>query len=178
VSKKRGNGEGTIHRRKNGGWCARYIVHTPEGPKRKTLYGKTRGEVAKKLAKALSSREDGLVFDAGKQTVGDYLERWLRDSVEGAVRQGTFERHEQVVRLHIRPALGHLKLRALSPAHVQGFYRDRLDSGLSPATVQKIHAVLHKALDQAVRWSLVPRNATEAVKAPRPALGAHKTVGW
>src|SRR5919107_1856572 len=46
---------------------------------------------------------------------------------------------------------------------------DRLDSGLSPATVQKIHAVLHKALDQAASWSLVPRNPTESVKAPRPA---------
>jgi integrase len=144
------------------------VVHTSEGPKRRTLYGKTRQEVANKLAKALSSREDGLVFDAGKQTVGEYLERWLGDSLRDTVRHGTFERCEQIVRLHIRPALGNLKLKTLSPAHIQGLYRDRLDSGLSPATVQKIHAVLHKALDQAVRWSLVPRNATEAVKSPRP----------
>jgi integrase len=169
MSRKRGNGEGTIHRRKNGGWCAQYVVHTAEGPKRRTLYGKTRQEVAHKLASALSSREDGLVFDAGKLTVGEYLERWLGDSLRDTVRHGTFERCEQIVRLHIRPALGNLKLKTLSPAHIQGLYRDRLDSGLSPATVQKIHAVLHKALDQAVRWSLVPRNATEAVKSPRPA---------
>jgi integrase len=169
VSKKRGNGEGSIHRRKNGGWCAQFVVHTAEGPKRRTLYGKTRQEVAHKLANALSSREDGLVFDAGKLTVGQYLESCLEDSLRDTVRQSTFERCEQIVRLHIRPALGNLKLKTLSPAHIQGFYRDRLDSGLSPATVQKIHAVLHKAFDQAVRWSLVPRNATEAVKAPRPA---------
>src|SRR5919107_6145379 len=63
----------------------------------------------------------------------------------------------------------HQAFKSLSAAHVQGFYRDRLDSGLSPATVQKIHAVLHKALDQAASWSLVPRNPTESVKAPRPA---------
>jgi integrase len=73
------------------------------------------------------------------------------------------------VRLHISPALGRIALKSLSAAHVQGFYRDRLDSGLSPTTVQKIHAVLHKALDQAASWSLVPRNPTESVKAPRPA---------
>jgi integrase len=67
VSKKRGNGEGSIHRRKNGGWCAQYVVHTSEGAKRRTIYGKTRQEVANKLAKALSSREDGLVSMQGNR---------------------------------------------------------------------------------------------------------------
>jgi integrase len=43
---RRGNGEGTITRRKDGRWEARYTVHSAEGPKRKVLYGKTRGEVA------------------------------------------------------------------------------------------------------------------------------------
>jgi integrase len=51
---------------------------------------------------------------------------------------------------------------------VQTLYRDRLDSGLSPATVNKIHTVLHKALSQAVRWSLIPHNVTDAAKAPTP----------
>lgn len=40
---RRGNGEGTITRRKDGRWEARYTVHGAEGPKRKVLYGKTRG---------------------------------------------------------------------------------------------------------------------------------------
>src|SRR5215208_3645008 len=90
VSRKRVNGEGSIHRRKNGGWCAQFVVHTAEGPKRRTLYGKTRQEVAHKLANALSSREDGIVFDAGKLTVGEYLESWLGDSLRDTVRQSTF----------------------------------------------------------------------------------------
>ena len=51
----------------------------------------------------------------------------------------------------------------------QGLYRHKLDSGLSPATVQKIHVVLHKALVQALKWNLIPRNTADAVKAPRPA---------
>jgi integrase len=125
--------------------------------------------VATKLARALSDREGGLIFDAGNQSVGEYMDRWLKDSLRDTVRQSTLVRYEQLVRLHISPALGRIALKSLSAAHVQGFYRDRLDSGLSPATVQKIHAVLHKALDQAASWSLVPRNPTESVKAPRPA---------
>jgi integrase len=65
---KRGNGEGTITRRKNGGWMAQYYVYATRGRKRRTLYGKTRKEVAKKLTEALSNREQGLIFDAGKMT--------------------------------------------------------------------------------------------------------------
>ena len=79
------------------------------------------------------------------------------------------ERHEQIVRLHLKPALGRLKLSKLTPAHVQGLYRDKLDSGLSSATVHKIHTVLHKALAQALKWNMIARNAADAVKAPRPA---------
>ena len=170
MARKRGNNEGSITRRKDDGrWMARYTLHTAEGPKRKTLYGKTRAEVSTKLTKAMANRDGGLFFDAGSFTVGEYLDGWLLNSVRDTVRPRTYERHEEIVRCHIKPALGRLKLKALTPAHVQGFYRDRLDSGLSAATVQKIHAVLHKALSQAVRWSLVPRNATEAVRAPRPA---------
>jgi integrase len=168
MAKKRGNGEGSISRRKSGGWTAQYTVHTPEGRKRRTLYGKTRQDVAAKLTRALSDRENGLDFDAGSLTVGEHLERWLMGSVKGAVRQGTFQRYEQLVRLHIAPALGRLKLKALTPVRVQGLYQNRLDSGLSPATVQKIHVVLHRALEQAVVWSLVQRNAADAVEAPRP----------
>ena len=167
MSKKRGNGEGSIHRRKDGGWCAQYTVYTGEGRKRKTLYGKTRQEVATKLAKALSDREGGLVFDTSNLTLGDYLNHWVHGSVRDSVKQRTFENYEGVVRKHLIPALGRIKLKALSPAHVQEFYRFKIDSGLSAGSVRNIHATLHKALKQAVRWGLIPRNVTEATTAPR-----------
>ena len=156
MSRKRGNGEGTIHRRKGGGWCAQYTVYTVKGRKRKTVYGKTRAEVAAKLAKALSDREGGLVFDTGNETLSEYLDRWLNDSVRNSVKQRTFENYTYVVRSHLIPALGHMKVKTLTPAHVQGLYRSKLDSGLSPRTVQLIHTTLHKALKQAVKWSLIP----------------------
>src|SRR5918995_6996009 len=61
---------------------AQYAVYTAEGRKRKTLYGKTHQEVATKLARALSDREGGLIiFDAGNQSVGEYMDRWLNDSL-------------------------------------------------------------------------------------------------
>jgi integrase len=168
MARRRGNGEGSITRRKDGRWEARYTAQTASGPKRRVIYGRTRKEVADKLARVLADCASGLVFDDEGMTVAEYLDRWLEDSDRDSVRTSTHERHKEIVRLHIRPALGRLKLSKLTPAHVQGLYRDRLDSGLSPATVQKIHTVLHKALAQALRWHMVPRNVTDAVKAPRP----------
>jgi integrase len=166
---RRGNGEGSISRRKDGRWEAKYTAHTAEGPKRRALYGKTRKEAADKLTQVLADRASGYTFDTENMTVGEYLDRWLKDTDQGSVRTSTYERHEQIVRLHLRPALGRVKLSKLTPSHLQGLYRDKLDSGLSPATVQKIHAVLHKALAQALKWNMIPRNAADVVKAPRPA---------
>src|SRR5215210_6973172 len=154
-------------KRKDGRWMARYTVHTVQGPKRRTVYGKTRKEAADKLAKALSDRTEGIVYDEENLTMGEYLDGWLKDSVRGSVRQSTYDRDASIVANHLRPALGGIKLKKLSAAHVQGFYRDRLDAGLSPSTVHKMHAILHKALSQALKWNVVPCNVTEAVRPPR-----------
>jgi integrase len=165
---KRGNGEGSITRRKDGLYMARYTVQTATGSKRKALYGKTRSEVAAKLSKALADRESGLTFDADNMTIRKYLARWLSDSVKGTVRISTFERHEQIVRAHLVTAFGRMKLKSLTPAHVRSLHREKLEDGLAPATVRKIHSTLHKALSQAVADGLISRNAAD-VKAPRPA---------
>jgi integrase len=168
VAKKRGNGEGSISKRKDGRYWGRYTVHTANGPKQKAVYGKTRAEAAEKLTKAMSDRDGGLVFDVGNLKLGNYLDRWL-SNICGTVRQRTWERYEQIVRVHLKPTLGRINLRSLTPTHVRSLYREKLDSGSSPRTVQYIHTTLSKALKDAVTDGLIPRNVTQGVKAPRPA---------
>jgi integrase len=168
MTRKRGNGEGSRPRKRpDGRWEARYTIHTSKGPKRKTLYGRTRQEVADKLARALSDRTQGLTFEAGSLKLGEYLDGWLSD-VRETVRQRSWERYEQIVRVHIKPALGRVKIKALSPTHVRGLYREKLDAGLSRRTVQYIHTTLHKALKDAVSDGLIPRNVAEGIRPPRP----------
>jgi integrase len=171
MTRKRGNNEGSIYEHwregKKVGYRGAYTVHTAEGPKRRYVSGRTREEVRLKLAKAMADRDGGLVFDAGNLTVGDYLDRWLSDSVRATVRASTYERHEGIVRTHLKPTLGRIKVKNLTPTHVRGLHREKLDAGLAPSTVRKIHSTLHKALSQAESDGLIPRNAA-AVKAPRP----------
>jgi integrase len=168
---KNGNGEGSIYEHKrNGkkvGYRGAYWVYTAKGPKRQYVTGKTRDEVRTKLTKAMVDRDGGLVFDAGDQTEGEYLERWLETSVRGSVRESTCESYRRQVKRYMVPALGNVKLKKLSAMHVQGMYRSMLDRNLSPRTVQYTHANLHRALKQAVRWGLVPRNVCEDVDRPR-----------
>ena len=171
MPRKRGNGEGSIYpvRGKDGkvkGYRAAYVVHTTDGPKRRYLSGKRREDVRDKLAKALSNRAEGLVFDVGTLTVGEYLDRWLKD-VRDTVRESTYQRYGYAIEPHMKPALGRIKLKDLKPAQARWFYRERLDSGLAPATVHKLHVVLHKALRAAVADGLIPRNAAAGLKLPR-----------
>jgi integrase len=167
MTKKRGNNEGSIYRRKNGTWAAQYTVWTAEGRKRRSVSGKTRAEVSRKLTEALSDRDGGLLYDAGKLTIGEYLNRWLSDSVKGTVKETTYANYAYVTHKHISPALGHVKLKTLTPAHVRGFYGEKARTNLSAATVKKMHVVLRKALSQAVSDGLIPRNAADSVKPPR-----------
>jgi integrase len=168
MAKRRGNNEGSIYRRNDGYWVGQYGVQTAEGTKTRYIYGKRREDVRDKLAKAIADRDGGLVYDAGNITVGEYLDRWLNDSVRDTVRQRTWERYEQFVRVHLTPALGKIKLAKLIPAHVRGLYRDKLNSGLAPRTVLHIHRAFSKALKQAAADGLIPRNPAAPVKPPQP----------
>lgn len=166
----RANGEGTIKRkkRKDGRWEGQYTVTMPDGNlKRKSVYAYAKKEVAAKLRKAISDSEGGLVFDAENMIVAEYLERWLEGSVKGSVWHTTYRDYKGHVKNHIAPEIGRLKLSKLTPTHVQALYRKKLDSGLAPRTVQYVHATLHKALDQAVKWRLVPYNVSDAATKPR-----------
>jgi integrase len=169
---KRGNGEGTISKRGDGTYFARYYVDTPNGPKRKTIYGRkgeTRKDLAKRLAKAIADRDSGIVFDDQGLIVGAYLDRWLTDAVKGTVRESTYSRDKYLVDKHVKPTtVGRVKLKNLNAMHLQGLYREKLDAGLSGSTVQKIHHALHKALSRAVDWNLIPRNPADSVQAPTP----------
>ena len=144
------------------------MVTLPDGRlKRKSIYARTKDEVALKLRKAIAASEGGLVFDAESLTVAEYLRHWLEGSVKGSVWHTTYRDYAGHVKNHIAPELGRLKLAKLTATHVQALYRKKLDSGLAPRTVQYIHATLHKALDQAVKWRLIPYNVSDAATKPR-----------
>ncbi len=163
MTKRRGNGEGSVYRRGDGRVVGEY---EDANGKRRYISGKTKTAVQRRLRELLADRDKGIAYDSENLTVGDYLDRWL-DAAKGSVRPRTWQRSEEVVRLHLKPTIGHHRLDKLNAMQVQAVYGQKLEEGLSPRTVEIVHATLHKALRQAVRWLLVPRNVAEAATPPR-----------
>src|SRR5215203_4617273 len=113
MTRRRGRGEGSIYRRKDGSWVAQYTA----GVKRRYIYGKTRKDVAARLSKAIVERDSGFVYDSENLKVADYLDRWL-DSIRDTLRERTWRRHEEITRLHIKPILGSIGLEKLNALEV------------------------------------------------------------
>lgn len=162
---KRGNGEGSIYQREDGRWEARVSL---DG-KRRSVYGKTRREVQQKLAELKRQEEQGLLVGSDRQTLGAFLSDWLESTARPTIRPATYANYRVYVRNHIVPGLGHYQLGKLTPQHVQGWLNDLSAAGLAPKTVRDARAVLRRALNQAVKWSLVARNVAALVEPPKSA---------
>src|SRR5437870_11112046 len=115
MSKRRGNGEGSIFKRKDGLWAA---TITLEGGHRKTFYGRTRPDVARKLGAALKANQDGLPIIGERLTFGAFATDWL-GAVRPTIRPQTYRRYEQYIRLDAAPVIGAISLARLSPDHLQ-----------------------------------------------------------
>lgn len=163
MTKRRGNGEGTIDQRRDGTWRARLTL--PNG-KRQCLYAKTRHQVAEKLNTALEARKKGLAVVNDRTTLGEYLAQWLVGA-KPSLRLRTWARYESCVRVHVSPAIGRVALSRLQPHHLQELYSDLLTKGLAPRSVRNVHVVIRRALGQAERWGFIPRNAAALVDKPR-----------
>jgi integrase len=119
------------------------------------------------LLKARAEQAAGLPVAIERQTVKQFLEHWLEDSVKPSVRPLTHEQYRQHTKLYLVPLLGHHWLDNLAPQHVRAFLRQKLQDDLSPRTVQLSLVILRKALGQAVKDGLLGRNVAKLVDSPR-----------
>jgi integrase len=165
---RRGHNEGSIYQRADGRWAATVnISYEGSRRRRKSFYGSTRAEVARKLQAAQRALADGLPLPGERQTVGQVLQAWLRDSAAWKVRPRTLQRYDEIVRLHLVPRLGHVLLPKLTPYDVDKMMNDELTAGVSPQSVAHHRAVLRTALNVAMRRGFVGRNVASLAEPPR-----------
>jgi integrase len=165
AGRRRGNGEGSISRRRDGRWVARYHVETPEGKKRKALYANSRPEAASKLVAAIAQRDGRpLTAEPSKLPLSEYFHEWL-DTKKPELAPDTYRRYQSIVETHL-PLLGSIKLPELRRAHIETL-KSRLQGTLEPSTTTHVMAVLSSALNQAVAWELIESNPTTHVARPK-----------
>jgi Phage integrase, N-terminal SAM-like domain len=146
------------------------LVETEER-RRKTQAGlATRKECEAALNKVMAAVEEHSYVVPSRITVREYLlKEWL-PAIKGTIRPTTCASCTMRVEGHIVPALGSLQLsRSMSAQAINAFYAKLLQSGrlqgtgsLSPATVRRVHATLHRALKDAVRWQRLSVNPVDA----------------
>jgi len=171
--------KGHIKQRSKGSWSIWVdLGRNPETGQRKQQTLTVRGskkDAERELRAVLTRIESGAHVKPAKMTVGEYLERWLRDYVATNTAPTTADGYSDIVKAHLIPVLGLLPLTALQPSHIQAYYGRMLESGrldgkggLSAQTVKHHHRVLYEALKHAVKHGLLIRNVGEAVDPPRP----------
>jgi integrase len=169
--KRRGRGEGAIFQRRDGLWSAEVSQGYDEAGKRrrKTVYGKSKGEVQEKLRQLQNQAVEGAfsrLADPGKFTMGDLLTLWLKIA-QVKVAPSTYARYEQQVRLHLGRHLGALLLAQLGEDHVWGLFKRMRQEGASEAECHKVGKVLRSVLKLAVKRKLLPGNVASDVPLPR-----------
>ena len=105
-------------------------------------------------------------------TVSRWLRYWLEQVVRPSRSASTLHGYTMIVRNHLIPGLGTVRLRELTADQVQQYLNGKQAEGLCANTVRKHHSVLHNALEHARRQGLVDDNVVEL--AVRPA--AHQPV--
>lgn len=174
AKKRRGRGEGGVRQRPEGTWEGRLSLgHDEQGKRRmRSVYGKTKGEVLDKLRNLQNDAASGVLVEPSSITVGEYMDAWLRDSAKLKCSPTTYTRYCSLVRHHIKPHLGNVKLVKLQPLHIShmvGAIGRAVGEGKDPAWRQKMAlTVLSIALKQAVRLRLISFNPAADIPKARP----------
>lgn len=181
MARKAAAGTGTIrkkiisrHGKKYEYWEARYTTGYDPGTGKqiqRSITGKTQKEVAQKLKAATAAIDEGSYQAPAKMKLGQWLDIWEAEYL-GAVKPRTADSYKSIIRNHIKPALGAVRLDTLEPHTLQTFYNGLTKpqcggSPLSAKTVKNIHGTLHKALQQAQENGYLRYNPSEHCKLPR-----------
>lgn len=163
MGKRRSRGEGSIfYYEKKGLWVAEITING----KTRRKYEKSQKEARAWLLEMRKQAAGGMVVDDRKLTVSQFIDRWFDDVAKPALRPATIQAHESIIRNHIKPEIGDIRLSELTPLQLQALCSQKLKDGLSNRTVKYIRTIMHQALDTALEWGLVARNVADSVKTP------------
>ena len=161
--------KGTVRQRNPGSWEIQVFLGRDVNGKRmrktETVRGK-KADAQRRLREILSELDRGITPTKTRYKLSEWLDKWMEEKIVPKGKQKTIDRYGDDIRLHIKPALGHIELTKLSPVQVQEFETNLLKSGKAAKGVQSVHNVLSGAMKHALRLELVARNVVTLVSPP------------
>lgn len=189
IMAKRGHGEGTVFERKDrpGVWRAEFSYADPVTgqTKRKKFERAGRKEALTAGKEWIKQVEGGLLPDADKLTLGEWIDRWLEDYAKPKLRVKSYDKYEGCLRLYVKPYLGKVAIIKLKSPDVQKLFNKLMvdggqpeiqtiagkeqvtRKGLSSVTVRITRRYLCMCLDQAVKVGLITRNVAKDTDPPK-----------
>jgi integrase len=155
-------GDGSIDARGKDRWRLRYRVNGKR-------YTKTvRGSITdakRELRSVLKSGDDGEHVAPNRTTLNEWIDTWI-ELRRHKITPRTFERYSELMRLHVKPALGDRRLQAITSVMLDTLYQSLRDSGLSRGTIRYVHTVLGGCLRTAQQKTYLTRNPMDGAEAP------------
>ncbi|MGI8976319.1 MAG: tyrosine-type recombinase/integrase [Thermomicrobiales bacterium] len=150
-------------------WLVRVEQPDPlTGKRRRVTVGTfpTKREAELAEAKAITARERGSLIEPDTATVAELLDTWMASKAADVTAQTTAG-YAIIIRVHLKPAFGTVRVQKLTAARVQALYGEWRDAGMSGRTMRECHLVLSQALGQAARFGVVQSNICHVVTSPR-----------
>jgi integrase len=159
-----------ITKRGKNSWRIKFDVEAEPGAGRQTRFVTFRGtKAAAKIeaAKITAGIANGEYVEGSKETVAEFVTRWLRDWTKGNTSNKTYSRYEELLRLHVVPHVGTKRIQKLRAADLQSAYATlQREAGLAARTVLHVHRAVHRMLRHAAQWGVVHQNVATLVDAP------------
>ena len=160
-------------------WYYTIEISTTGGKRRRkeVAGGLTKADAAAAYARAVVALQgSGEYFEPTKKTVAEFFAEWLDEWCPHNVRKNTEATYRRMVRLHIIPAIGDMKLKAIKPTDLQGLMNNLQLRGLSRSTLKVILSVIKRGFVYAADFAeYIPKNPALNIKVPRDAAAAAPT---
>lgn len=151
-----------ISLRKDGRYQARYTFNG----ERHTIYGKDLKEVKKKLRDAKYEIDHGIYAKPDRITVDAWHKTWLKEYRENVVRETTIIGNEKCYK-HIKPEIGHMKLQAVRPEHIQRVLNNMKREGYSSGYIENTRQTMNMIFHQAHMNGIIVTNPVERSVLPK-----------
>ena len=151
-----------ISLRKDGRYQARYTFNG----KRHTIYGKDLKEVQKKLRDTKYEMDHGIYAKPDRVTVDSWYKAWVKEYRENVVRETTIIGNEKCYK-HVRPEIGHMKLQAVRPEHIQRILNRMKREGYSGGYIENTRQTMNMIFHQAHMNGIIVTNPVEKSVLPK-----------
>lgn len=132
-------------RKRGNTWEYRFETARINGKRQQKSKGgfKTKSEAMKAGTAALNNYNNcGLCFKQSDISVSDFFDYYYKNYCLAQLKETTCEKYEKNIQLHLKPALGHYKLGALSTPVIQEFINKKYEDGYSRNTLCNLKALL------------------------------------